>query len=379
MRQLFVSLFLCLCFALTIAASDSTGKGKTESAGADTALAPPGYASRVGALLDTYRPLRSDHSPAHRVRAANRFLRSLNDGQRRSAHYSLTSVERTEWTNAPARGEVGGLALGDLNEAQLRAFSDLLAAVLSETGYHKIRDMMLGDDLRAYIDGKINAGVGIEACRVSVFGEPSVTSRWAVQLDGHHIALNLTLEGTAYSMSPSFIGTFPQAFSVAGVERRPLAGATDLAHELVHSLTPAQRTLAVISEQRGALRVGAGQDGVVPEPVGIRGKSLNEVQKDKLLALASQWFELMPRSHARAQRERFFAALDETWFAWSGPLVAGSDMSYAIQGPSIIIEYANDARGGSRGGNPVDHVHTIYRDLDREYGGGYHLSPPSQR
>ena len=82
MRQLFVAIFLCPCFALTIAASDSTGKGKTESAGADTALPPSGYASRAGALLDTYRPPRSDQSPAHRVRAANRFLRSLNDGRR---------------------------------------------------------------------------------------------------------------------------------------------------------------------------------------------------------------------------------------------------------------------------------------------------------
>ena len=59
-----------------------------------------------------------------------------------------------------------------------------------------------------------------------------------------------------------------------------------------------------------------------------------------------------------------------TWFSWSGPLAAGSDVSWAIQGPSAIIEYANDARGGTGGGNPADHVHTIYRDLAREYGGG---------
>ena len=76
----------------------------------------------------------------------------------------------------------------------------------------------------------------------------------------------------------------------------------------------------------------------------MRCDALNEVQKKQLLALASQWFDLMPPRHARAERERFVEALDETWFSWSGPLAAGSDVSWAIQGASVIIEYANDAR-----------------------------------
>ena len=91
--------------------------------------------------------------------------------------------------------------------------------------------------------------------------------------------------------------------------------------------------------------------------------------REKLLVLASQWLDLMPPAPARAQRERSLDGLAETRFAWSGPLEAGSDVSWAIQGPSIVIEYANDAPGGADAGNPVDHVHTVYRDLDRDYGG----------
>ena len=358
----------CMVFSVTIAIG---------GIGVGTAVHASGYESRAGAILGTYRPNRPDHSPENMARRANRFLVTLNDAQRRSAQYELMSVERTRWTNAPARGDVGGIALGDLKDDQIRALLELLMAMLSEKGYNKIRDVMLGDDLRAYIDGKINTGVGIEAFRFSVFGVPSAASRWAVQLDGHHVALNITLDGEAYSISPSFIGTFPQEFTVAGVEMRPMAKETELAFEFVGNLTPEQRTLAVISGQRGAMRVGARWNGTVPEPVGIRCKSLNEEQKGKILALAAQWFDLMPPDHARAQKERFLDALDETWFAWNGPLVAGSDVSYSIQGPSIIIEYANDARGGSSSGNPADHVHTIYRDLDREYGGGLH--PRSHR
>ena len=157
---------------------------------------------------------------------------------------------------------------------------------------------------------------------------------------------------------------------MAGAKLRPLGAETDLAHELVASLTREQHALAVIGDRRGALRIGPGGDGVVPEPVGVPGRLLTGAQKEKLLALASQWFDLMPPDHARARKERFLDRLGETRFAWSGPLAAGSDVSWYIQGPSVIIEYANDARGGADAGNPVDHVHTVYRDPDRDYGGG---------
>ena len=359
------SVFFCAVCALSVV----SGPGVASARDGGTEIAT-GYESRAGAVLGTYRPAPPERSPATTARAAARFLDTLDEAQRRSAQYDLASPERRRWTNAPVRGRAGGVALGDLDAVQLRAFSDLLAALLSGKGYAKVRDVMLGDDLRATIDGEPNEGVGIEAFRFAVFGDPSPTSRWAVQLDGHHVALNVTLDGEAYSMSPSFIGTYPQAFVVAGAELRPLGAETDLAHDLAASLTPEQRALAVIGERRGALRVGPRWDGLVPEPVGMPGRLLNEAQKETLLALASQWFDLMPREHARAHKARFLDGLAETRFAWSGPLAVGSDVSWAIQGPSVVIEYANDARGGADAGNPVDHVHTVYRDLDRDYGGG---------
>ena len=358
MRLSLASVLVCALAAAGAAAED---------AATGTAA---GYESRAGAVLGTYRPAPPDRSPEGMARVAGRFLDSLDEAQRRSAQYDLASPERRRWTNSPVRGQAGGVALGELNAVQLRAFSDLLAALLSVKGYGKVRDVMLGDDLRATVDGEPNEGVGIGAFRFAVFGEPSAASRWAVQLDGHHVALNVTLDGDAYSLSPSFIGTYPQTFIVAGAKLRPLGAETDLAHELVASLTPEQRAIAVIGEKRGALRIGAGRDGIVPEPLGIPGRLLTGAQKDRLLALASQWFDLMPPDHARAREERFLDRLGETRFAWSGPLAAGSDVSWSIQGPSVIIEYANDARGGADAGNPVDHVHTVYRDPDRDYGGG---------
>ncbi len=333
-----------------------------------TAVIAADYSSRAGTVLGTYHPAPSDRSPQTMASVATRFLDSLNATQKRAVQYDVDHSERRRWTNSPVRGRAGGVALGDLDDAQLRAFSDLLASLLGAKGYAKVLDVMLGDDLRAIIDGEPNEGVGIEAFRFAVFGDPSTETRWAVQLDGHHIALNVTLDGDAYSLSPSFIGTYPQVFVVAGEEIRPLGAEIDLAHDLVVSLSPEQRALAVIAEKRGALRIGPGQDGVVPKPVGIPVGLLTDAQRELLFAIASLWFDVMPPAHAQTYKERFLDGIDETRFAWSGPLEAGSDVSWAIQGPSTVIEYANDARGGADDGNPADHVHTVYRDLDRDYG-----------
>ena len=233
MRRSLASVFFCAFWAL----SAVSGPGGASAGDGEAGIAA-GYASRAGAVLGTYRPAPPDRSPQTMARAAVRFLGSLDAAQRRSARYGLASSERRRWTNAPVRGPAGGVALGDLGDDQLRAFSDLLAALLSAKGYGKVRDVMLGDDLRATVDGEPNEGVGIGAFRFAVFGDPSPASRWAVQLDGHHVALNVTLDGDAYSLSPSFIGSYPQAFAVAGAELRPLGAETDLAHELVASLTP---------------------------------------------------------------------------------------------------------------------------------------------
>ena len=59
------------------------------------------------------------------------------------------------------------------------------------------------------------------------------------------------------------------------------------------------------------------------------------------------------------------AEVDDMRLAWSGPTAAGSDASYVIQGPTLIIEYA----GQDLGGDPLDHLHTMYRDPTNEYGG----------
>ena len=332
------------------------------------ASAHENHSSVSAGILSQCEPADS-YSAQSVTSAATQFIQTMTDDQKASLRFELDSPERTIWTNAPARGDVKGLKLGELNEQQFKSFCALLSNALSAYGFEKVRAIMLGDDLRSVIDGEPNTGVGIGDFRFLIFGDPSPISQWAMQLDGHHVALNVTLENDGYSLSPSFLGTFPKEFTVGGTKIAPLSDELSLAYQLIDTMSDEQRDVAVVSDKRGKLLTGPGQDGIIPEPVGIRGDALNGTQTGLLLALVSQWIDLMPVPHAKATRAEFFASLDETYFAWNGSVERGSDISYRIKGPAVVIEFAHDQRGGAEGGDPTNHIHTMFRDIGAEYGG----------
>ena len=127
------------------------------------AAAQAGYMSLTGMILGTHRPESNNHTPQEMSVAANQWLQSLSLTQLQLAQLSLDNPERRSWTNSPARGEPGGIALSELDKVQLQNLFDLLSTLVSDTGYEKLRAVMLGDDLRSVIGGKANSGVGIGA------------------------------------------------------------------------------------------------------------------------------------------------------------------------------------------------------------------------
>jgi hypothetical protein len=66
--------------------------------------------------------------------------------------------------------------------------------------------------------------------------------------------------------------------------------------------------------------------------------------------------------------EEVKADLNDTYFAWSGPVTHKPDQNgssyYRIQGPRIVIEFSPQGVGG----DSRMHVHTIYRDPTNDYG-----------
>lgn len=321
------------------------------------------YPSLPSKVLSEYQPAKKEANAKTRAAAGKAFLAALDEKLRKQAAHTFDSKERQKWTNIPPRGPQGGVRLGDLNEAQMKAAMDLLSAVLSEQGYAKMRNIPLADD-RLLRNGKRRPGYGAEDYWLVVFGEPSETKPWAIQFDGHHVALNLTMNGDKMSLSPSFIGTQPRMFLLGDKKIEVIQPKADKAHELATSLNAEQKKKAVVSDKRGRIQTAAGKDGVIPKLNGMPCSTLDDKQKKILLDLLRAYVADLPEPAQTARMKELEKEIPQMYFAWSGPTPKGSDMSYKIQGPTVIIEYACQ----SLGGDPLNHVHAMYRNPKNEYG-----------
>lgn len=321
------------------------------------------YPSLASQILTEYEPSVATRNAESRVTAAQTFLNSLTPDLRLQAQHDINSDERTKWTNIPPRGPQGGVRIGDLNAEQMKKAMDLLATVLSEQGYAKMRNIPLADD-KLLKNGKRRPGYGAEDYWLVVFGKPSRTEPWALQFDGHHVALNVTMKAEDMSISPSFIGTQPRKFLLNGKEVEVIQAKADKAHDLILSLTPEQKKKAIVSQKRGRIQTAAGKDGVIPALDGIAVSEFTKIQRVQLLYLLHEYIADMPKKQANKRLEKLEKEIPQMHFSWSGPTPHKSDMSYKIQGPTLIIEYACQ----SLGGDPLDHVHSMYRDPTNEYG-----------
>lgn len=321
------------------------------------------FVSDASHTVGTYEPAESDFSIASQTSAANALLKSLDEDLRKRIVHDIDSRERREWTNLPAPQNAGGVRLGDMNEKQVKATCDLLASLMSQQGYQKMVGIMLADD-QLLNRGRARPGFGTENFSIVIFGEPSETKPWGIQLDGHHVGVNIAVEGEKYSMSPSFIGTQPQSFELAGKTIRPLTGEIDEAYTLVNSLSDPQRKKAVVRDSRGQIIAGPGNDTAKLEKTGLSCSELTDKQKEMLFGLVTHWVKNMPEAQAEIRMKQIREEIDQAWFEWNGQTEVGSDISYRIHCPSLIIEYACQ----SLGGDPQQHLHTMYRDPTNEYG-----------
>ena len=122
------------------------------------------------------------------------MLALLDEEAKGKISHAIDSDERRAWTNLPAKPNAGGIRMGDMNEAQVKAVCDLLATLVSESGYQKFIHVMLADD-QLLKNGRARRGFGTENFSIVIFGTPAEDEPWSVQLDGHHVGLNVALSG----------------------------------------------------------------------------------------------------------------------------------------------------------------------------------------
>jgi len=300
------------------------------------------------------------------VTAAQAVTTALDEAGRKKVQFPFEGPQKARWSNLPSGIFVReGVRLGDLTPAQRAAVMSLLTTALSRDGYLKVTEIMRGDEvLRGGSGGRGGRGGGVTFGEgeyyLAFVGTPSATAPWMLQFGGHHLAINLTLNGAQASMTPSLPAAQPATYTVEGREIRPLGKEHDRAFALVNALDASQRGQAILPYRVADLVLGPGQDGRVIAPEGLRATLMTPAQQTQLLEIVREWAGIVTDAFAEPRMAEIKANLAQTYFAWSGPTTNGSAAYFRVQGPTLVIEYA--PQGG------VDHIHTIYRDPTNDYG-----------
>jgi hypothetical protein len=311
------------------------------------------------------------------VTAANHFLSTLGPAERAGGTFGFTSSQRTGWSNLPSGiFQRNGLRFGDLTSRQREAALALVAAALSREGYRKVTDIMNGDEVLKNAGGGQTGGrqgrggpggpgggvrFGLDEYYIALLGTPSATTPWMIQFGGHHLAINVTVVGSANVMTPSLPAAQPAKYTLNGQTIRPLGKENDKGFALINALDAAQQKQAILSYDVRDLVLGPGADGKVIQPEGIPASALNAAQQALLLDVAHEWVGILNDEAATVKMAEIKANLPRTYFAWSGRTRNDGLAYYRIQGPTLVIEYAPQQ-------GDADHIHTIYRDPMNDYG-----------
>jgi Protein of unknown function (DUF3500) len=197
---------------------------------------------------------------------------------------------------------------------------------------------------------------------VSVFGDPNGDDPWSWRFEGHHLSVTMTVADGVVSPAPIFLGANPARVSYGGqTVSRPLPLEEDLARDLLAGLDPAQRTIAVVSEQapydiRSGTRARA-QDRL--EPVGVAASRLGPASRVLLDRLVTLYLDRLPAELAAREAARVNAG--ELYFAWQGPATPGTRHYYRVQGDDLLVEYDNTTENGN-------HQHTVLRRPRSDFG-----------
>jgi hypothetical protein len=303
------------------------------------------------------------------VTAANGFLSMLDQKQRESVLFAYDDeAQRARWSNLPTSiVKRAGLNMGQLNAAQRTAALALVSSVLSRRGFEKVQQIVEADEtLKA--NEKNNPMFGKDLYYISILGKPSEKDPWMLQFGGHHLGLNITIDGERGILTPSLTGAQPALYTVNGKTIRPLGQESDKAMALLNALDENQKKQAVLDYKLADLVLGPGKDGKTIQPEGLKASNMSDKQRSMLLDVISEWANIVHESAASARMAQLKAEIGETWFAWSGPITAAPGNNivayYRIQGPHVVIEYAPQRLGG----DPALHVHAMYRDPTNDYG-----------
>lgn len=323
--------------------------------GAALVLTPP---------ADAAKPAVHDGSAE---RAARAFLATLSPDLRKTASFPVNSAERSAWHYIPK--DRVGVSMLQLDDPQSEALGDLLATALSPEGLLTARGVIKHENILR----RVETEAGIDATRrdpgryhTAVFGTPSAAAPWAWRFEGHHLSINVTqLPGQPPIVAPLFVGANPaKVLTGPNAGYRLLAAEEDLGRELVRMLSAEQRKIAQIKAEAFDEIVTRNDPKVASLAVeGLAAADMTEAERAQLRRVLNLYVARMSAAAAKDQWARIErAGFEKLRFAWAGGIEEGQPHYYRIHGPTLLVEY-DDTQNGA------NHIHTVYRDLERDLGG----------
>jgi hypothetical protein len=307
--------------------------------------------------------------------AAQQFLASLTEEQRKQAVADFNSPARLDWHFIP-KPQRKGLQIKEMNADQRKAAHNLLHTGLSQIGYDKATTIMSLDGiLRELEKERANGPIrDPERYFFTIFGQPVLQGDWGFSVEGHHISLNFAVrDGQVSATTPTMFGENPAEVKrdVSGAPprgTRVLKQEETLAFDLLASLNEEQRKTAVIAEQapREIRAAGEPQPPNTP-PEGLPAAKMTADQQKTLQSLVDVYAGNMPAEVGEARLEQIRkAGFENVYFAWAGADKPGIGHYYRIQGPTFLIELINTQPDSA--GNKANHIHSVWRNLAGDFG-----------
>jgi hypothetical protein len=307
--------------------------------------------------------------------AAEKFLASLSEEQRKTTLLSYDDPSRVDWYFVP-RNQRKGLQIKEMSAEQRKTAHALLAAALSQAGYEKATIIM---ELEAILNELEKTRQGTRNIRdperyyFTVFGKPGLEGKWGLSVEGHHLSLNFVVsDGRVISSTPAFFGANPaEVRSSVGVGpkvgTRVLKAEEQFAFDLINSLDEAQRKTALIAEKAPSdIRGPTGTQAPEGAPEGLKAANMTGAQKRILRSLIEAYCANMPKEVADQRIEAIReAGVDVIHFAWAGATKPGIGHYYRVQGSTFLIEFVNVQPDSA--GNPANHIHSVWRDMKGDF------------
>lgn len=302
------------------------------------------------------------------VAAANTFIATLDEAAKKKMVYPFDTDERYAFHFVPK--DRNGISWNELSPAQRRAAMGLLKSCLSEAGAKKAVDIMQLETVLKALEGRGDDDHYRDSGRYyfTIFGVPGANAIWGWRIEGHHLSFTFSADkNRLVSGTPAFMGANPAVVRSGPQQgKQVLKEETDAAFALLHSLSGEQAKKAVFDATApGDILTFTSRKAMIEQPSGILYSELTAAQQQQLLQLIRVYVQRYTKLFADTMlNEIRDAGLENLRFAWAGAIepAAGKPHYYRIQGPTIIIEYDNTQNG-------ANHIHSVLRDLKRDFGG----------